>query len=77
APRDGAPAELWRVTSRTTPPRDLGTVGVIASVTEPFCSACTRTRITAEGKVRSCLFSHEEFDLSAALRSGESDEAVA
>jgi cyclic pyranopterin phosphate synthase len=77
APRDGAPAELWRVTSRTTPPRDLGTVGVIASVTEPFCAACTRTRITAEGKVRSCLFSHEEFDLAAALRSGESDEAVA
>ena len=77
APRDGAPAELWRVTSRTTPPRDLGTVGVIASVTEPFCSACTRTRITAEGKVRSCLFSHEEFDLAAALRSGEPDEAVA
>ena len=77
APRDGAPAELWRITSRTTPPRDLGTVGVIASVTEPFCSACTRTRITAEGRVRSCLFSHEEFDLAAALRSGESDESVA
>lgn len=77
APRAGAPAELWTVTSRTSPARELGTVGVIASVTEPFCSACTRTRITAEGKVRSCLFSHEEFDLSAALRSGEPDEVIA
>lgn len=55
----------------------LGRVGVIASVTEPFCSACTRTRITADGKVRSCLFSHEEFDLASAMRSGESDDVVA
>jgi cyclic pyranopterin phosphate synthase len=77
APRDGAPAELWTVTSRTREPRVLGTVGVIASVTEPFCSACTRTRITAEGRVRSCLFSHEEFDLAGALRAGESDAVIA
>ena len=55
----------------------LGRVGVIASVTEPFCSACTRTRVTADGKVRSCLFSHEEFDLASAMRSGESDDVVA
>src|SRR5699024_10266510 len=59
------------------PPQPLGRVGVIASVTEPFCSACTRTRITADGKVRSCLFSHEEFDLASAMRSGEADEVVA
>ena len=76
-PRDGAPAELWTVTSRTREPRVLGTVGVIASVTEPFCAACTRTRITAEGRVRSCLFSHEEFDLAGALRAGESDAVIA
>ncbi|WP_344336440.1 GTP 3',8-cyclase MoaA [Brevibacterium salitolerans] len=54
----------------------LGRVGVIASVTEPFCAACTRTRVTAEGRVRSCLFSHEEFDLAAALRTGASDEEI-
>ena len=48
----------------------LGTVGIIASVTEPFCSDCRRTRITAEGKIMSCLFSREEFDLLGLLRSG-------
>ncbi|WP_101599936.1 GTP 3',8-cyclase MoaA [Brevibacterium sp. Mu109] len=63
--------------SRTDAAEPLGRVGVIASVTEPFCSACTRTRITADGKVRSCLFSHEEFDLASAMRSGESDDVVA
>ncbi|WP_407656941.1 GTP 3',8-cyclase MoaA [Kocuria soli] len=46
----------------------LGTVGIIASVTEPFCGDCKRTRITAEGEVRSCLFSHEEFSLRDLLR---------
>ncbi|WP_349829033.1 GTP 3',8-cyclase MoaA [Brevibacterium litoralis] len=74
-PRGGAPAERWTVHDRETGER-LGRVGIIASVTEPFCSACTRTRITAEGKVRSCLFSHEEFDLAAVMRAGHSDAAV-
>ncbi|WAL39718.1 GTP 3',8-cyclase MoaA [Brevibacterium sp. BRM-1] len=74
--RGGAPAELFRVTARGGGPV-LGRVGVIASVTEPFCAACTRTRITAEGKVRSCLFSHEEFDLGALLRSERDDAQVA
>nr|WP_309818333.1 GTP 3',8-cyclase MoaA [Pseudarthrobacter sulfonivorans] len=55
----------------------LGTVGIIASVTEPFCSDCRRTRITAEGKIMSCLFSREEFDLLGFLRAGASDEALA
>jgi cyclic pyranopterin phosphate synthase len=55
----------------------LGTVGIIASVTEPFCSDCRRTRITAEGKIMSCLFSREEFDLLGLLREGASDEALA
>lgn len=86
-PRGGAPAELWRVlpldsdadsgADSEADAEPLGRVGVIASVTEPFCSACTRTRITADGKVRSCLFSHEEFDLASAMRSGESDDVVA
>ncbi|OIH94642.1 cyclic pyranopterin phosphate synthase [Curtobacterium sp. MCBA15_001] len=75
APRDGAPAERFRVASRTTGAH-LGTVGVIASVTESFCADCTRTRLTAEGHVRSCLFSDEESDLLGAMRAGASDEQV-
>ncbi|WP_066302838.1 GTP 3',8-cyclase MoaA [Arthrobacter luteolus] len=75
--RDGAPAERWQVRHRSTPEEVAGTVGIIASVTEPFCADCRRTRITAEGKVRSCLFSHEETDLLELLRSGTDDAAVA
>ena len=47
-----------------------GKIGIIASVTRPFCGACNRLRITAEGAVRPCLFSHEEWDLRPILRSG-------
>ena len=54
-----------------------GRVGIIASVTRPFCGACSRLRITADGKVRPCLFSHEEWDLRALLREGADAEAVA
>ena len=53
----------------------VGTVGIIASVTEPFCEDCTRTRITAEGHVRSCLFSHEEFGLRDLLR-GQTEQGA-
>jgi cyclic pyranopterin phosphate synthase len=45
-----------------------GDVGVIASVTEPFCESCDRVRVTAEGQFRTCLFALEEFDLRAELR---------
>ncbi|WP_062736127.1 GTP 3',8-cyclase MoaA [Kocuria turfanensis] len=55
----------------------LGTVGIIASVTEPFCADCTRTRITAEGRIRSCLFSHQEVDLLELLRAGATDAQLA
>lgn len=80
--RDGAPAERFDVRRRDPASADaagplLGTVGIIASVTEPFCSDCRRTRITAEGKIMSCLFSREEFDLLGLLRSGASDEELA
>jgi cyclic pyranopterin phosphate synthase len=75
-PRDGAPAELYVVRDRASG-RMLGTVGIIASVTEPFCADCRRTRLTAEGAVRSCLFSHQEFDLLGALRGGASDLELA
>ncbi|AXH35575.1 GTP 3',8-cyclase MoaA [Humibacter sp. BT305] len=74
APRDGAPAELYRVYDGE---RMLGRVGVIASVTEAFCSDCRRTRLTAEGRVRSCLFSHTETDLLEPMRSGASDNDLA
>ena len=53
-----------------------GDVGVIASVTEPFCSSCTRARITADGKFVTCLFSDVGHDLKAKLRSGASDEEI-
>ena len=52
-------------------------VGIIASVTRPFCGDCDRTRLTADGQVRTCLFSTTETDLRALLRSGAHDEAVA
>jgi len=66
-----APAEEWLVDGGPA------TVGIIASVTRSFCSACDRTRITAEGRVRSCLFSDDETDLRALLRGGADDEAIA
>ena len=52
-------------------------VGVIASVTRPFCGACDRTRLTADGQVRSCLFARTETDLRGLLRGGASDGEVA
>lgn len=75
--RDGAPAERWEVRRAEEPSIVVGTVGVIASVTEPFCADCRRTRVTAEGKIMSCLFSHEETDLRDLLRSDADDAAIA
>ncbi|WP_103529010.1 GTP 3',8-cyclase MoaA [Streptomyces sp. SM12] len=70
--RGSAPAERWLVDGG--PYR----VGVIGSVTRPFCHACDRTRLTADGQVRNCLFAREETDLRAALREeGSDDERVA
>ena len=70
APRGSAPAELWQVDGGPA------TVGVIASVTHAFCSDCDRTRLTADGQVRSCLFATEETDLRGLLRAGADDGAV-
>ncbi|MBV7411420.1 GTP 3',8-cyclase MoaA [Dermabacteraceae bacterium TAE3-ERU27] len=75
-PRNGAPAELFRVYPRGSA-ECLGKVGIIASVTRPFCADCTRTRLTAEGRVRTCLFSRDETDLLTPMRSGASDAEVA
>lgn len=70
-PRGSAPAELFLVDGGPA------TVGVIASVTRPFCGDCDRVRLTADGQVRNCLFAREESDLRAALRAGATDEEVA
>ncbi len=56
---------------------DGGELGVIASVTRPFCQGCTRARLTADGKLFTCLFSNTGHDLRAALRSEASDEQIA
>jgi len=54
-----------------------GRIGLINPVTEPFCGDCDRLRLTAEGQVRNCLFSLEEWDARALLRNGESNEQIA
>ncbi|MFE4514818.1 GTP 3',8-cyclase MoaA [Kitasatospora sp. NPDC056783] len=69
--RGAAPAERWLVDGGP------GRVGVIASVTRPFCRACDRTRLTADGQVRNCLFATSETDLRTALRSGADDAELA
>src|SRR4051812_20996170 len=51
----------------------LGEIGIIAPVTEPFCGHCNRIRLTADGKIRTCLFSLHEHDLKTSLRAGASD----
>ncbi len=56
-------------------PNALGTVGFISPLSRHFCSECNRLRVTADGKIRPCLFSDDEFDIKSALRTG-SDEAV-
>ncbi|MFM7161929.1 MAG: GTP 3',8-cyclase MoaA [Planctomycetaceae bacterium] len=55
----------------------IGRIGLIASVTQPFCRRCDRFRITADGKLRNCLFSHEETDVRALLRGGGEDTQIA
>ncbi len=54
----------------------IGNIGVIASVTEPFCVGCTRARLTADGKLVMCLFANQSFDLKKLLRTGASDEDI-
>jgi cyclic pyranopterin phosphate synthase len=68
--RGAAPADRWRYVD------GRGTVGVIPSVTKPFCGDCDRVRLTADGQFRTCLFATDEFDLRAALRGGASDDEL-
>jgi GTP 3',8-cyclase len=53
-----------------------GEIGIIGSVTEPFCSSCTRVRLTADGKLVTCLFAESGFDLKSLIRSGVSDDEI-
>jgi GTP 3',8-cyclase len=69
--RGHAPAERFRYLDGT------GEVGVIPSVTRPFCGDCDRIRLTAEGGLRSCLFAVDEVDLRAVVRDGGTDQALA
>ena len=66
------PATMWRFRDGAR-----GAIGVIASVSEPFCSSCNRIRITADGQFRTCLFAMEETDLRALLRHGATDDEIA
>jgi cyclic pyranopterin phosphate synthase len=69
--RGAAPADRWRYLD------GAGTVGVIPTVTKPFCGDCDRVRLTADGQFRTCLFATDEFDLRAALRAGDTDDQIA
>ena len=67
----GEVAERWRY-------RDgAGEIGIIASVTQPFCGSCTRARLSAEGKLYTCLFAEDGFDFRELLRSGADDATIA
>ena len=70
APRGTALAEMWQVDG------DRGKVGIIASVSHEFCSACDRTRLTADGQVRNCLFACQETDLRGLIRAHADDAAI-
>jgi cyclic pyranopterin phosphate synthase len=71
-PRGSAPAQRWRIVGTDH------TVGIIASVSRPFCGDCDRVRLTADGTIRNCLFAHEETDLRAMLRNpAVGDEEIA
>jgi cyclic pyranopterin phosphate synthase len=69
--RGAAPADRWRYLD------GKGMVGVIPSVTQPFCADCDRVRITSDGQFRTCLFATDEFDIRALLRNGGSDDDIA
>ena len=74
--RGAAPADRWRYLDDDFAPGG-GTVGVIPTVTKPFCGDCDRVRLTADGQFRTCLFATDEFDLRDALRAGETDDELA
>ncbi len=76
-PRGAAPAETWMIPGYVDAAGEPARVGVIGSVTRPFCGDCDRTRLTADGQVRNCLFATDESDLRSFLRGGASDDEIA
>lgn len=68
--RGAAPADRWRYLD------GKGTVGVIPTVTKPFCGDCDRVRLTADGQFRTCLFATDEFDVRALLRGEATDDDI-
>ncbi|HZK06500.1 MAG TPA: GTP 3',8-cyclase MoaA [Actinomycetaceae bacterium] len=76
-PRDdpSAPAARWWASPKNG--GRGGDIGIIASVTEPFCGACDRTRLTSDGQMRTCLFARTETDLRSPLRAGAGDREIA
>jgi cyclic pyranopterin phosphate synthase len=70
AARGAAPADRWRYLD------GAGVVGVIPTVTKPFCGDCDRVRLTADGQFRTCLFATDEFDLRDLLRNGATDADI-
>lgn len=77
AQRGASPAELWDVRWHDGAAVRTGTLGIIGSVTRPFCAECDRTRLTADGQVRDCLFATHGHDLRALLRGGADDAELA
>ena len=76
---DRRPASLWHVAAGAADgvgEYPAGSVGIIASVTAPFCADCDRTRITADGRLMTCLFSARETDLRGPMRAGASDDEL-
>jgi cyclic pyranopterin phosphate synthase len=71
-----SPNEASETARRYTFEDGVGEIGIIAPVTQPFCGACSRVRLTSDGKIRTCLFSQIEHDLYGRLRSGASDEEL-
>jgi cyclic pyranopterin phosphate synthase len=69
--RPSAPGRRWRFVD------GHGELEFVSSVTEPFCSECDRLRLTADGRLRTCLFAHEETDVLGPLRAGATDDEIA
>ena len=69
-PDGWGPAQYYRL------PDAQGTVGVISAISNHFCASCNRLRLTADGKIKPCLFSDTEYDIRSALRKGDKEEVL-
>jgi cyclic pyranopterin phosphate synthase len=76
-PLESVPHERSETARRYRFAEGRGEIGLVAPVTKPFCGFCSRIRITADGQLRTCLFSKDDHDLKSLLRDGSSDEQIA